>query len=173
MVFCFFSPMLIFIYLFGHLVFYLFGPLDLVYQTSFKFIRHVLSKALLLFTICQSILHHIVFHCMHQQHTTPHTAVYTAHPCSFQQKRCVTISTMCGVQLPLQHFWQQRLKNGIHHPTYKNHIYYVMFSQNCQKCCSGLLHPTLSRHNGTPTLSKVWVCSIYCCVWGGVLLHHL
>ena len=32
--FCFFSPMVIFIFLFGHLVFYLFNPLDLVYWTS-------------------------------------------------------------------------------------------------------------------------------------------
>ena len=32
--FCCFGPMVIFIYLFGHLVFYLFGPLDSVYWTS-------------------------------------------------------------------------------------------------------------------------------------------
>ena len=34
MVFCFFSLMVIFTYLFGHLVFYLFSPLDSVYLTS-------------------------------------------------------------------------------------------------------------------------------------------
>ena len=32
--FCFYGPMVIFIYLFSHLVFYLFGPLDSVYWTS-------------------------------------------------------------------------------------------------------------------------------------------
>ena len=34
MVFCFFGPLVILIYLFGHLVFYLFGPLNSVYWTS-------------------------------------------------------------------------------------------------------------------------------------------
>ena len=34
MVFCFLGPKVIFIYLFGHLVFYLFSPLDLVYWSG-------------------------------------------------------------------------------------------------------------------------------------------
>ena len=35
----FFSPTVIFIYLFGYLVFYLYGPLDLVYWTSLDILR--------------------------------------------------------------------------------------------------------------------------------------
>ena len=38
----FFGPLVIFIYLFGHLVFYLFGPLNLFYCTSSHFIPYVL-----------------------------------------------------------------------------------------------------------------------------------
>ena len=39
MVFCFFGPMVIFIYLFSHLVFHFFGPLDSVYWSSSNSIK--------------------------------------------------------------------------------------------------------------------------------------
>ena len=48
-VFCFFSRLFIFIYSFGSLVFYLFGPLDLAYWTSLlKSIKNYISTQFIL-----------------------------------------------------------------------------------------------------------------------------